>query len=181
MSILFVYHVSSPDLPNKVLTHFEDIAATLAEHGVVFDRLEARTSIRPGADVQEVTGAYRTEIDALMTERGHVSVDVISLDRNHPEKTETRARLLAEHGHSADEVRFFVAGRGLCSLHIGDLVFAVECERNDVMSIPAGTRQWFDIGEDPHLAAIRLFKTVDGGLATTTGDDLAGSFPGLDD
>ena len=37
MSSLSVYHVSSPDLPNKVLTHFEDIASTLAEQGVRFD------------------------------------------------------------------------------------------------------------------------------------------------
>lgn len=33
MSSLSVYHVSSPDLPNKVLTHFDDITATLAEQG----------------------------------------------------------------------------------------------------------------------------------------------------
>ena len=34
MSSLSVYHVSSPEIPNKVLTHFEDIASTLAEQGV---------------------------------------------------------------------------------------------------------------------------------------------------
>ena len=27
MSSLSVYHVSSPEIPNKVLTHFEDIAS----------------------------------------------------------------------------------------------------------------------------------------------------------
>jgi 1,2-dihydroxy-3-keto-5-methylthiopentene dioxygenase len=34
MSILSVFHPDSPALPNKVLTHHDDIAATLAEHGV---------------------------------------------------------------------------------------------------------------------------------------------------
>jgi len=43
MSSLSVYHVSSPDLPNKVLTHFDDIAATLAEQGIRFDRWQAAT------------------------------------------------------------------------------------------------------------------------------------------
>ncbi len=47
MSSLSVYHVSSPDTPNKVLTHLEDIASTLAEHGVAFDRWEAATPITP--------------------------------------------------------------------------------------------------------------------------------------
>ena len=42
MSSLSVYHVSSPDVPNKVLTHFEDIAATLAEQGIHFARWKRR-------------------------------------------------------------------------------------------------------------------------------------------
>ncbi|MDP2147376.1 MAG: acireductone dioxygenase, partial [Pseudomonas sp.] len=29
MSILCVYHLSTPDTPNKVLTHADDIASTL--------------------------------------------------------------------------------------------------------------------------------------------------------
>ena len=35
MSSLSVYPVSSPELPNKVLAHFDDIASTLAEQGVI--------------------------------------------------------------------------------------------------------------------------------------------------
>ena len=45
MSILSVYSVSSPDVPNKVLTHLEDIASTLAEHGIVLDRWQATTPV----------------------------------------------------------------------------------------------------------------------------------------
>jgi hypothetical protein len=86
MSSLSVYHVSSPELPNKVLTHLEDIASTLAEHGVGFDRWEAATPITPGASQEEVIAAYRTQIDRLMTERGYVTVDVISLNSDHPQK-----------------------------------------------------------------------------------------------
>ena len=49
MSSLSVYPVSSPELPNKVLTHFDDIASTLAELGVRFDRGQAATKLPPGA------------------------------------------------------------------------------------------------------------------------------------
>lgn len=181
MSILFVYPVSSPDLPNKVLTHFEDIASTLAEQGVAFERLQASMPVRPGASQEEVLGAYRMQVDALMTERGHSAVDVISLNSDHPQKAEHRAGFLKEHHHTADEVRLFVAGRGLTTLHIGDLVFAVLCEKNDVISIPAGTGRWFDIGEQPHLLVIRLFKSLEGSIPVFVDDDIADQFPGLDD
>lgn len=87
MSSLSVYHVSSPELPNKVLTHFEDIASTLAEQGVRFDRWPATAKIRPGASHDDVINAYQGPIDSLMTEHGLRAVDVISLDRDHPQKT----------------------------------------------------------------------------------------------
>ena len=181
MSSLSVYHVSSPDLPNKVLTHFDDIAATLAEQGIRFERWSAATRIEPGASQQEVIEAYREQVDRLMTEQGYLSVDVISLNRDHPEKAELRARFLDEHRHGEDEVRFFVAGRGLFSLHIDDYVYAVLCERNDLISLPAGTAHWFDMGEEPHLVAIRLFSSPKGWAAQPTGDAIASQFPRLED
>ncbi|MEN5089949.1 acireductone dioxygenase [Pseudomonas protegens] len=181
MSSLSVYHVSSPDLPNKVLTHFDDIAATLAEQGIGFDRWQTSTRIEPGVSQEEVIAAYQEQIDRLMTEQGYVSVDVISLNRDHPQRVELRASFLDEHRHGEDEVRFFVAGRGLFSLHIDDYVYAVLCERNDLISVPAGTAHWFDMGEEPHLVAIRLFNNPQGWAANLTGDAIASQFPRLDD
>ena len=181
MSSLTVYHQSNPDVPNKVLTHAEDIAATLAEVGVRFERWQASAPIAPGASQDEVIAAYRHEIDKLMTEQGYVTVDVISLDRKHPQKAELRAKFLDEHTHGEDEVRFFVAGRGLFTLHIGDHVYSVLCEKNDLISVPAGTKHWFDMGEEPHFVAIRLFNNPEGWVAQFTGDPIAKSFPGLED
>jgi 1,2-dihydroxy-3-keto-5-methylthiopentene dioxygenase len=181
MSILSVYHVSSPELPNKVLTHLEDIASTLAEHGVVIERLPAATPVAAGAPQDDVNVAYRDQISQLSAERGCVASAVISVDDRHPQKAELRAGLLDEHQHSANEVRFFVAGRGLCSFHLGDFVYAVLCEKNDLITVPAGTRQWFDMGEQPRVVAIRLFGSPEGERMKLTGDELARQFPGLDD
>ncbi|MCX7080606.1 MAG: acireductone dioxygenase, partial [Pseudomonas sp.] len=105
MSSLSVYHESSPELPNKVLTHFDDIASTLAEKGVCFDRWQAATKIQPGASQEEVIAAYQEQIDKLMTERGYITVDVVSLNSDHPQKAELRAKFLDEHQHGEDEVR----------------------------------------------------------------------------
>lgn len=181
MSSLTVYHQSTPDIPNKVLTHLEDIAATLAEQGVRFERWQASAPIQPGASQEEVIAAYQVQIDKLMTERGYLTVDVMSLSSDHPQKAELRARFLDEHSHGEDEVRFFVAGRGLFSLHIDDYIYAVLCEKNDLICVPAGTRHWFDMGENPHFVAIRLFNNTEGWVARYTGDKIADDFPRLDD
>lgn len=181
MSVLSVYHETRPDQPLKVLTHFEDIATTLAEVGVQLEQWEAGAPVAAGAGEEEVIAAYRPQIDKLMAERGYVTVDVISLTRDHPQKDELRARFLDEHRHAEDEVRFFVAGRGLFTLHIGDMVYAVLCEKNDLISVPAGTRHWFDMGEEPHLVAIRLFTNPEGWDAQFTGERIADQFPRLDD
>ena len=181
MSSLTVYHETSPDVPNKVLTHVDDIASTLADVGVRFERWQASAPITAGAPQEEVIAAYRPQIDALMKERGYVTVDVVSLDRSHPQKAELRAKFLDEHRHAEDEVRFFVAGRGLFTLHIDDYVYAVLCEKNDLISVPAGTRHWFDMGEETHFVAIRLFNNPEGWVAQFTGEEIASRFPRLED
>jgi len=181
MSVLSVYHETRPDQPLKVLTHAEDIAATLSEVGVQLERWEASAPIAAGASQDEVIAAYRPQIDKLMAERGYFTVDVISLTRDHPQKDELRAKFLDEHRHAEDEVRFFVAGRALFSLHIEDMVYAVLCEKNDLITVPAGTRHWFDMGEEPHFIAIRLFNNPEGWVAEFTGERIADQFPRLDD
>ena len=181
MSVLSVYHETRPDQPLKVLTHAEDIAATLSEVGVQLERWEASAPIAAGASQDEVIAAYRPQIDKLMAERGYVTVDVISLTRDHPQKDELRAKFLDEHRHAEDEVRFFVAGRALFSLHIEDMVYTVLCEKNDLITVPAGTRHWLDMGEEPHFIAIRLFNNPEGWVAEFTGERIADQFPRLDD
>jgi 1,2-dihydroxy-3-keto-5-methylthiopentene dioxygenase len=160
MSSLTVYPADSPEQPNKVLTHAADIAATLAPLGVRFGPWEAATGVRPGASHEDVLAAYSQQIEML--------------------KEEVRARLRKEYRHGEDEVRFFVAGRGLFNLHIEDHVYAVLCEKGDLISIPAGTRHWVDIGEQPYLVVIRLYNNAGDVRASYTGDSIAERFPELD-
>ncbi|TDV71940.1 acireductone dioxygenase [Pseudomonas sp. LP_7_YM] len=181
MSILYVYPVASPELPSKVLTHFEDIASTLAEQGIGFERLPAASPIVAGAGQDDVIGAYRQQIDKLMTRHGHVAADVISVDGHNPEQNSLVAGFLDEHRHDAHESRFFVAGRGLYSLRIGDFVYAVLCEKNDLIFVPAQTRRWFDVGENPRVVAIRLFSHSSGQVAKATGEQIASRFARMDD
>ena len=176
MSYVAVYPVASPDTPNKVLTHVDDIAATLAEHGVRFERWQPAL-IERGASDAEMIAAYQPQIDAL----GYGAVAVLSVTSDHPQKAEWRARFLDERRYSEDEVRFFIAGQGLFNLHVGDYVYAVRCEKNDLLGVPAGMAHWFDMGENPHFVAIRLFSDPEGLAVMLTGDAIAEGFPRLDD
>lgn len=176
MSYVAVYPVASPDTPNKVLTHLDDIAATLAEHGVRFERWQP-SAIEKGASDAQMIAAYQAQIDAL----GYASVEVVSVTADHPQKAELRAQFLDEHRYSEDAACFFLAGQGLFTLHIGDYVYAVRCEKNDLLVIPAGMAHWFDMGENPHVVVLRLFNTKKGRTPEFSGDDIARRFPGLDD
>ena len=127
----------------------------------------------------EVIAAYQADIQRLMQENGFQSVDVVSLNPDHPDKAALRAKFLNEHTHSEFEVRFFVEGQGLFYLHLGDQVYTVLCEQGDLISVPAGATHWFDMGANPHFKAIRLFTNPEGWVANFTGSDIANRFPKL--
>ena len=112
-----------------------------------------------------------------MAEYGFKSVDVVSLDPNHPDKAALRAKFLDEHTHSDFEVRFFVDGKGLFYIHTGGKVYGVLCEKGDLISVPADTPHWFDMGENPCFKCIRLFTTPEGWVAQFTGDKIAAGYP----
>lgn len=176
MSYVAVYHIDTPDTPNKVLTHLDDIASTLAEHGVRFERWQP-APLERGASHADMITAYQPQIDAL----GYARVEVLSVTGDHPQKDQLRAGFLDERRYSEDEVCFFIAGQGLFSLHIDDYVYAVRCEKNDLLIIPAGVAHWLDMGENPHLVTLRLFNSAGGREPELTADERVRGFPGLDD
>lgn len=180
MSRLRVYDQRDPARPLATQFDHTMIAETLDEVGVRFERWEANKPVAPGATQEEVIAAYADDIARLKQEKGYQAVDVISLTVDHPQKEALRQKFLSEHTHSEDEVRFFVAGKGQFTLHIGERIYDVLCERGDLIGVPDGTRHWFDMGPNPHFVAIRLFTNPEGWVANFTGDDVAGHFPRLD-
>ena len=180
MSRLRIYAESAPDkMLSEHLKHHE-IWRELGRHGIRFERWQTTAQIKPGDDQETVIEAYRSDIDRLMREEGYKSVDVVSLTPDHPQKTELRQKFLSEHRHAEDEVRFFVAGQGLFSLHIEEKIYEVLCTQGDLIGVPDNTRHWFDMGPNPSFVAIRLFTNPAGWVANFTGDDIARNFPRLD-
>ena len=179
MSRLRVFHDTNGSEPVKVTSKHPEIAAELKSVGVRFEQWQANKPVAPGASQDEVIAAYHEDIERLKREEGYQAVDVVSLNPDNPDRAAFRAKFLNEHTHAEDEVRFFVAGRGLFTLHIGERVFEVLCERGDLIGVPDGTRHWFDMSESPYFVAIRLFTNPAGWVAEFTGSDIAERFARL--
>jgi 1,2-dihydroxy-3-keto-5-methylthiopentene dioxygenase len=179
MSRLSVYSETEPGQPLLETTDFDSIAGELGVVGVGFERWKAEQELPEDADPDTIIAAYRNEIDRLVGERGYQTFDVVSMRPDHPEKDAFRRKFLEEHTHSEDEVRFFVRGQGLFVMHIDDRIYSMLCERDDLISVPANTRHWFDMGPNPSFTAIRLFNNPEGWVANFTGDGIAGKFPRL--
>lgn len=179
MSELNIYPDDNPQRA-ETYTDYAAISERLQAQGVRFERWEANAPLADDATQEEVIAAYRADIDRLMAENGFQGVDVVSLTPDHPDKQAFREKFLDEHTHSEYEVRFFVDGHGLFYLHLGDKVYAVLCEKGDLISVPAGTAHWFDMGPNPRFKAIRLFTNPEGWVANFTGSDIAKRFPALE-
>lgn len=179
MSELRIYPDTNP-AQVEVYTDYAEISAQLQAIGVRFERWQANAPLSDDASQEEVIAAYRADIDRLMTENGFQSVDVVSLQPDHPDKAIFRQKFLNEHTHSEYEVRFFVDGQGMFYLHLNDQVYTVLCEQGDLISVPAGTTHWFDMGPNPRFKAIRLFTNPDGWVGHFTGSDIAERFPRLE-
>jgi 1,2-dihydroxy-3-keto-5-methylthiopentene dioxygenase len=168
-------------------TESAEIARVLDGVGVRFEQWVAAQPLAPGASQDEVLAAYRADVDRVCAEGGYVTVDVVGLhgdptDPAWPAKAaEARGKFLAEHTHADDEVRFFVEGRGAFYLRLDGRVHVVCCEAGDLLSVPAGTRHWFDMGTNPSFVAIRFFREPEGWVGNFTQDDIATRFPAFDD
>ena len=184
MSALKIFSDSDPATIEWQATEPVKIAEQLAGVGIRFEKWQTAGSVKAGDSSEQVMAAYKDDIDKLIAEQGYQSVDVISLDASRPEVEakvpELRQKFLSEHRHSEDEVRFFVDGQGLFSLHLQDKVYEVLCQKGDLISVPANTPHWFDMGPKPSFVAIRFFNDTEGWVASYTGSPIAESFSRLE-
>ena len=177
MSRLRIFDDADPATPLSSTNDREAIAAGLAPIGVTFEQWTPSCAVTPGDPPEKVMDAYRADIDRLVAARGFKSVDVVSIAPDNPNREAMRAKFLDEHFHKEDEVRFFVAGSGLFTLHVGNRVYEVLCECGDLIAVPDSTTHWFDMGPEPSFVAIRFFTEPDGWVGHFTGTGIATKFP----
>ncbi len=176
MTTLSIFDAHNPDAAKTVTDDAAEIGRLLESKGIRFERWSTH-ELPADAAPEQILEAYSSEIAKLKAENGFQTADVVSLNPDNPQKDVFRQKFLDEHTHSEDEVRFFVRGQGIFYLHLGDQVFAVQCQKNDLISVPEGTRHWFDMGPEPEFTCIRLFTNPEGWVADFTGEDIAGRLP----
>lgn len=175
--------------PTDVRLRTDDPAAIgveLAKRDIVFDRWPTPPGLDAAVPNSEILAGYDDRVAELDPDGRYKFIDVA---RMHPDDSDpawperaraAREKFRSEHRHAEDEVRFFVAGRGCFYLHLHDEVAAVVCEGGDLLSVPAGTRHWFDMGSRPDFVAIRFFEEQDGWIGDFTGETIGERFPTLD-
>jgi 1,2-dihydroxy-3-keto-5-methylthiopentene dioxygenase len=149
-------------IPGKNMTLHDPSAVRqfLDMRGIVHERWSAERDLPSGATDEQVLAAYGHLLKPLMDKGGYQTADVIRVDGHTPNLEGIREKFIREHTHSEDEVRVFVEGQGYFWFHnegLDDDVFALLCERDDLISVPANTKHWFDLGDPPKVCAIRIF------------------------
>lgn len=180
MSQLVVYPELEPGRRERDLVDASAIARELEQRGVRFERWTASTT-----DSDPLL-AYAPLVEALRAQ-GYGTIDVVSVapDEHDPgfsEKARSmREKFRDEHTHDEDEVRFFARGAGVFYLRLAERVYCLRCEAGDLLSVPAGTRHWFDMGATPSFVAIRFFESATGWVGHFSGDTIARRFPSFDE
>lgn len=156
---------------NIQLTNPDEIRTFMNDRGIFFDQWTCDVVFDDRATQEEILDAYSKDLKPFMENGGYLTADVISINSLTENYEAIRNKFLAEHTHSEDEIRFFVDGKGLFWFNLeNEPVFNLLCEKGDLISVPAGTKHWFDAGEtNPFVKAIRIFIDMSGWVPEYTG------------
>ncbi len=176
MTQLIIYPDNQPEQGEKI-TDYSEIASALGSIDVLLEKWEATQPLAKDASSEDVMQAYDQAIKQLNEKYSFKTIDVMGLNPDHPDKDAMRQKFLAEHTHADFEVRFFVEGSGIFYLHVNGKVYATLCEKGDLISVPANTTHWFDMGTVPYFKCIRFFTTDEGWVGNFTGSEIAKDFP----
>lgn len=169
--------LSIPDSNIQIINPLE-IRQFMNERGVFFDQWSCDVVFDDTATQDEILNAYEKDLKPFMEKGGYKTADVISINKLTENYDAIRAKFLAEHTHSEDEIRFFVDGKGIFWFHLENgEIFNLLCEQGDLISVPEGTKHWFDAGEsEPFVKAIRIFIDTTGWIPEYTGSNVEGKY-----
>jgi len=150
--------VSIPD-EHKTIYDETAIRQHLASIGIGYERWEPAHAVANDAPSEEILAAYAPEIERLKSLGGYVTADVIDVSPETPGLEAMLRKFNREHWHEEDEVRFIIRGRGIFHIRPAEgPLTGVEVEPGDLLTVPRGTRHWFDLCANRDIRAIRLFQ-----------------------
>ncbi|TKB54449.1 MAG: cupin [Nitrospira sp.] len=150
---------------NMLLADEQAIRLFLDQRGIFYQRWATDTALPSDATDTQVLATCNQWLKPFMEKHGYRTSDVVRVTPHTPNLPAIREKFLREHTHSEDEIRYFVEGQGQFWFHkegVEDEVFALFCEQGDLVSVPADTKHWFDLGTHPYVCAIRVFTNQAG-------------------
>jgi 1,2-dihydroxy-3-keto-5-methylthiopentene dioxygenase len=161
--------INIPD-QNETIESEALVRSFMDSKNIFYDRWEPQAELGKHATQEEILAAFASQLESFMEKGGYKTADVISVFPDTPNLLAIRKKFLSEHTHTEDEVRYFVEGQGLFWFNLGgdEPVFSVLCQKGDILSVPAGTKHWFDLGPEAHVRAIRIFSDESGWVANYT-------------
>jgi 1,2-dihydroxy-3-keto-5-methylthiopentene dioxygenase len=184
VTLLTVWNDTEPSAPVLETTDETAIREELATLGARFSRWEVQ-DFADGAPLDEVLALYADQVEQVKRSEGYTLVDIVGLSPSQDDYDEvkgpSRQKFLSEHKHDDDEDRFFAKGAGVFYLHVNGKVYALYCEPGDLVSVPANTTHWFDMGTSPEFTSIRFFHDDDGWVGHFTGNPIAETFATFDE
>lgn len=160
---------------NERIENPSEVENYLKEQGVIYEQWDIsrlQGELKEGYSLtdeqkQQILDLFKPEIDSLSEKRGYKSADIVILSDNTPNLDQLLEMFVKEHHHAEDEVRFIVDGHGIFAIQgpKDGVFFDVELEAGDLISVPNGTRHWFELMNDRKVKAIRIFESKEGWAA----------------
>ncbi|MDB0011459.1 cupin domain-containing protein [Crocinitomicaceae bacterium] len=163
---------------NKQIKDVSEIRSFFNQRNIFFDQWTCDVVFEDTASQEEIIEAYSKDLKPFMEQGGYLTADVISINKLTENYDAIRNKFLAEHTHTEDEIRFFVDGEGTFWFHLENgEIFNLLCQKGDLISVPSGTKHWFDAGEvNPFVKAIRIFIDMSGWVPHYTGSGIEQKF-----
>lgn len=153
--------MASLTIPDEHRTIADETAIRhhLASIGIGYERWKPFHAVADNASSEKILAAYAPEIEKLKSLGGYVTADIIDVSPQTPGLEAMLRKFNREHWHEEDEVRFIIRGRGLFHIRpVEGPLTGVEVGPGDLLTVPRGTRHWFDLCADRNIRAIRLFQ-----------------------
>ena len=160
----------------------DEIRKALLDTGVEIEKWQ--TLATDNLNDEEVLKLYDSEIAKIKSDFNFKAVDLMSINPEFAQREDfsnLRNKFLKEHIHSDDEVRYFIEGSGLFTIHHSQKVFSILCSSGDFISVPANTLHWFDMGTAPKFKCLRFFSDESGWVPVYSESSIASQFENLDE
>ena len=121
--------------------------------------------------------AYDSSVKRVQADGGYGTVDVLRLAKGTPNTAPMRRSFSTNTCTPKTKCASSSRARARSICTCDGKVYQAICVRGDLISVPAGTPHWFDMGPDPEFTAIRWFNNQEGWVPQYSGTAIAARFP----